>query len=400
MQTETTLIPKRRLVVCCDGTWDSADGGEAASNVIRMARSVKPVAANGAAQIVYYHPGVGTGNGLDKLIGGATGVGLARNVRDAYAFIVNNYVRGDEIFLFGFSRGAFTARAVSGLIETIGLISEHDMGRFHDAWAFYQLPAAEKDRYQAAFDQSFANRIPNVPIRSIGVWDTVGSLGIPANRFLGRLQVCRANYNFLSVKLCPGVEHAFQALAIDEKRTAFAPAVWLRDPSAPPGQVIHQVWFAGVHVDIGGGYAQHGAADLSFLWMAAQVWDLLDLDEANIADELDKSQDYEQGALHESRSLLWRVLGRVLHRQLGTGENEEVHRSVIDRLDFKAADPGAQAGYSPHQQAEIRRMPIAVVSPIEQRFAWSRGEMPVRSLPLFQTTESLCDRIVRFLGGG
>jgi uncharacterized protein (DUF2235 family) len=269
----STQSPPRRLVLCCDGTWNSADGGEAATNVVRMARCVRPTASNGATQIVYYHPGVGTGNGLDRLIGGVTGVGLARNVRDAYAFIVNNYVPGDEIFLFGFSRGAYTARSVSGLIDEIGLLAERDMGGFLDAWAFFRMPDEQKSRHQAAFERRFQGRATNVPIRCIGVWDTVGALGIPANRLLGRLQLCRANYRFLSVKLCPAVEHAFQALAIDERRQAFAPAVWQRDPAAPSSQIVRQVWFAGVHADIGGGYEQHGAADLSFLWMAAQVWE-------------------------------------------------------------------------------------------------------------------------------
>ncbi|MGE5271513.1 MAG: T6SS phospholipase effector Tle1-like catalytic domain-containing protein [Thiohalocapsa sp.] len=291
----------RRLVLCCDGTWDSADGGGAASNVVRMLRSVKATAADGTMQIAYYHPGVGTGNGLDRLIGGATGVGLARNLRDAYAFIVNNYVPGDEIFLFGFSRGAYAARVISGLVDTIGLLRKNDMGRFLDAWAFYRLPDRDRQRRRADFERSFAGRTIGVPIRCIGVWDTVGALGIPANRFLG-MPVCRAAYRFLSVKLCPGVEHAFQALAIDEKRVAFARAVWERDPQAPARQVIRQVWFAGVHADVGGGYAQHSAADLTFLWMAAQIRDLLDLDEANIEGELDKSQEYGHGELHESRS--------------------------------------------------------------------------------------------------
>jgi len=190
----TQQPPPRRLVVCCDGTWNSADGGEAASNVVRMARCVKPTASNGAAQIVYYHPGVGTGNRLDQLIGGTTGVGLARNVRDAYAFIVNNYVAGDEIFLFGFSRGAYTARSISGLIDTIGLLRERDMGGFLDAWAFYRMPEPQKERHRGAFEQRFQGRATNVPIRCIGVWDTVGALGIPPNRVFGRLQVCRAGF--------------------------------------------------------------------------------------------------------------------------------------------------------------------------------------------------------------
>ncbi|HXO02554.1 MAG TPA: DUF2235 domain-containing protein [Stellaceae bacterium] len=383
----------RRLVVCCDGTWNSADGGGAASNVVRMMRSVKPVAASGAAQIVYYHPGVGTGNGLDRLIGGATGVGLARNVRDAYAFIVNNYVPGDEIFLFGFSRGAYTARSISGLIDTIGLLRERDMGRFLDAWAFYRLPEDRKPAHRAEFDRLFPKRRTNVPIRCIGVWDTVGSLGIPPSRLFGRLPVCRSNYRFLSVKLSPAVEHAFHALAIDEKRMAFAPAVWTRSPAAPPTQIIRQVWFAGVHADVGGGYPQHGAADLSFLWMAAQVWDLLDLDPANIADELDTSQTYEQGTLNESLSWFWRLIGRILHRPLNTGVNEAVHSSVIDRLNL--------GNYHPHQKAQIGGMPVAPLGTIEQQFAWSLPQpMVITARPSFALTQGFCDWIVRKLGGG
>ena len=390
----TQQPPPRRLVVCCDGTWNSADGGEAASNVVRMARCVKPTASNGAAQIVYYHPGVGTGNRLDQLIGGTTGVGLARNVRDAYAFIVNNYVAGDEIFLFGFSRGAYTARSISGLIDTIGLLRERDMGGFLDAWAFYRMPEPQKERHRGAFEQRFQGRATNVPIRCIGVWDTVGALGIPPNRVFGRLQVCRANYRFLSVKLCPAVEHAFQALAIDEQRQAFGPAVWQRDPTAPSSQIVRQVWFAGVHSDVGGGYAQHGAADLSFLWMAAQVWELLDLDPDGVQAELDKSQDYDRATLHQSLSGLFRLFGRAVHRRLDTGANEAVHQSVLDRIGTSASPP-----YDPWQKAAISKMTAAPLSPIEQQFAWKVPTPTTRAGRLFPDAEGLCDRVVRWLGG-
>lgn len=401
MQTEGTPSLPRRLVVCCDGTWDSADGGEAASNVVRIARSVKPIAANGMPQIVYYHPGVGTGNGLDKLIGGATGVGLARNVRDAYAFIVNNYVPGDEIFLFGFSRGAYTARSISGLIDTIGLLGERQMGGFLDAWAFYRMSSAEKRQHQAAFDAQFDGRQTDVSIKCIGVWDTVGSLGIPSNRIVGRLPICRANYKFLSVKLCPSVEYAFQALAIDEKRAAFPPSVWDRDPRAPATQVIRQVWFAGVHADIGGGYKEHGAADLSFLWMVAQTWDLLDFDADDIAAELDKSQAYEQATLHESATGIWRNVIGIKHRKLGTGVNEEVHPSAIRRLATKGSGPGGKNPYNPSQKKELEAMPVAALLPIEQKFSWIAPSPPSPNTePLFKQSNSLCDGIVRWLGGG
>src|ERR1700733_4290212 len=108
----------RRLIICCDGTWNQADWqGGTATNVIRIVRAIAPVATapDGTAipQIVYYHPGVGTGNGVDRLLGGGLGLGLSQNVRDAYAFLANNYVPGDEIFLLGFSRGAYTARTLS-----------------------------------------------------------------------------------------------------------------------------------------------------------------------------------------------------------------------------------------------------------------------------------------------
>jgi hypothetical protein len=202
------------------------------------------------------------------------------------------------------------------------------------------------------------------------------------------------------VKLCPGVEHAFQALAIDEKRAAFAPAVWDRDPRAPASQIIRQVWFSGVHADIGGGYKEHGAADLSFLWMAAQVWNLLDLDPVDIAAELDKTQAYQEATLHESLSRLWRILGRTYHRRLGTGVNEEVHSSVINRLNAGGPGPGGQIPYAPYQKAKILQMPVAAISAIEQQFSWGPAVPPTPNPLPFSRTDSLCDRIVRWLGGG
>jgi uncharacterized protein (DUF2235 family) len=110
----------RRLIVCCDGTWNAADAGPSATNVVRMLRCIAPQAEDGTSQIARYNPGVGTGNPLDRMLGGAMGLGLAPAIRDVYAFLVNNYVPGDEIFLFGFSRGAFTARSIAGLIGSIG----------------------------------------------------------------------------------------------------------------------------------------------------------------------------------------------------------------------------------------------------------------------------------------
>jgi hypothetical protein len=394
--TETVQASRpRRLVVCSDGTWNSADRGGSATNVVRMARVIKSVADDGTTQVVHYNPGVGTGNGLDRLIGGGTGVGLSRNVRDAYAFLVNNYLRGDEIFLFGFSRGAYTARSVAGLIDAIGLLPERRMGDFLDAWAYYKLSPKDRERHQRDFEQRFQGRQTDVPIKCLGVWDTVGSLGIPTEGLIGRLHLCRSTYRFLGVELGAHVEHAFQALAIDEKRSAFKPSVWERRKQVAPGaprQTVRQVWFAGVHSDCGGGYPCHGASDLGFLWMAAQVAPLLDLDRDGIVEELDRREVQNQGALHETLNWVWRRIGHVHHRAVNGGLNEAVHRSVIARLD--AGD------YAPTQAAALRSMRIEELSPFEQPFAW-QGKIPWQPLdPLVCRRDSLCDRIVRFLGGG
>ena len=115
----------KNIVVCCDGTWNDSDSAAEFTNVVRIARAIKPIdgrSSPATPQIVYYHSGVGTSDAVDRVMGGAVGLGLSRNVRDAYAFLAANYCEGDEIFLFGFSRGAYTARSVAGIIGWVGLI--------------------------------------------------------------------------------------------------------------------------------------------------------------------------------------------------------------------------------------------------------------------------------------
>ncbi|MFL5285601.1 MAG: T6SS phospholipase effector Tle1-like catalytic domain-containing protein, partial [Rhodopila sp.] len=289
-------MPYRRLVVCCDGTWNAADGGASATNVVRMLRCIARQAEDGTPQIVRYHPGVGTGNPLDHMLGGGLGIGLAPAIRDVYAFLANNYIlaneknQGDEIFLFGFSRGAFTARSIAGLIGAIGLLHPTEMGRFMDAWRWAQLPANQRDIND--LNKCFPRRTRDVPIRCIGVWDTVGALGVPRNRLLKGWHPCAETFRFHDTSRGSHVEHAFQALAIDERREPFEPVLWTAPRNPLEKQVICQVWFAGVHADIGGGYADHGPAAIPFLWMLGQVAPLLALDEDAIRYELDTSEEY------------------------------------------------------------------------------------------------------------
>ena len=226
METSASVVSgrPRRLILCCDGTWNRADAGSSATNVVRMVRCISASAEDGTPQIVRYHAGVGTGNILDKVLGGSFGVGLGSNLRDAYAFLVNNYLPGDEIFLFGFSRGAYTARCLAGLIGVLGMLHPREMGRFAEAWRWYQLPGAERD--PKALDQCFPLRERDVPIRCIGVWDTVGALGVPTNRLTKYWQPCAATYRFYNSTLGNHVKYAFHALAIDERRGPFQPVLW------------------------------------------------------------------------------------------------------------------------------------------------------------------------------
>ena len=208
---------RRRLIVCCDGTWNWPDG-KRETNVVRILRALKPD-DDGIAQIVHYHEGVGTGNFLDRLAGGSTGIGLSASVKACYGFLVDNYEEHDEIFLFGFSRGAFVMRSLAGFIGEIGMLRKREMQRFAEVWNWYWQDKSK--RQSAQLDQLAPDRHRDVDIECIGVWDTVGALGIPGSR------LCAAAFEFHETALGPHVRHAFQALAIDERRGNFQGAVWV-----------------------------------------------------------------------------------------------------------------------------------------------------------------------------
>jgi uncharacterized protein (DUF2235 family) len=249
----------KRLVVCCDGTWKDSDSGDAYTNVSRLAWAIMPADTRGGGsipQIVFYQSGVGSeGDLFNRLAGGGVGLGLSRNVRDAYAFICNNYGEGDEIFLFGFSRGAYTARSVGGLIGYAGLIGKRDLDRFDHLWGGYRL----RDKIDNPDPRPDFKTRQAVRIKAIGVWDTVGSLGVPGNLD----KVFTEFYKFHDTGLGLHIDNAFHALALDERRKAFLPTLWHVDPKAKDdpkarNQVLKQVWFAGVHSNVGGGYDEHG----------------------------------------------------------------------------------------------------------------------------------------------
>ncbi|MGH3940370.1 MAG: DUF2235 domain-containing protein [Pseudonocardiaceae bacterium] len=265
----------RHLVVCCDGTWNTAEE-QSTTNVARLHNALAETDGDGAEQKSYYDTGVGTQGGLlDFLLGGVAGMGLGRNVMDAYQWLTSNYEPGDRVALFGFSRGAYTVRSLAGMVAACGLIdttvldSKTVWRRIEQLYnRRYQLGNRANPRWRNGlrftFDPEHADEIP---VHFIGVWETVGSLGIPD--YLGVLNLLdpRRRYAFHDVNLNPHIACARHALAMDETRTPFSPTLW----EAAPEQNLEQVWFPGSHLDVGGGYPQRGLSDGALQWMIDQA---------------------------------------------------------------------------------------------------------------------------------
>ncbi len=341
----------KRLILCCDGTWNTPDqkrdGRPCPTNVTQIALAVTPH-GGGVAQQVFYQPGVGTAAG-ERLRGGALGWGLSRGVQEVYRFVVDHYEPGDELYFFGFSRGAYMARSTVGLIRNAGILRRENVAQIKRAFALYRDRAVRpRDTESALFRRSFSHEEPS--IRFLGVWDTVGALGIPLTRNPVTAWLNR-RWQFHDVALSRSVEAAYQALAIDEMRRPYAPAVWDQNPDAED-QVLEQVWFAGSHSDVGGGYPDTSLADVTLGWMAdrARASGLV-LDEgaftwpgggaqpsagdaAFVPDPL--------GQLHDSFRGLTRLGGRAL-RSLGarpSGRESVSSTALVRRQQDAAYRPG------------------------------------------------------------
>src|SRR5579862_2395912 len=280
----------KRIVFCCDGTWDTPEND---TNVYRIFKAILTT----HEQVAYYDDGVGSdGTPLEKLAGGALGIGLFGKIKDAYTKIAHAYEDGDEIFIFGFSRGAYTARSLAGMIAVCGLPTLPFGDDFVDtAFGAYRQPPE-----RAAILGSLAKfGMVDAKIKMIGVWDTVGSLGIPA-AFGG----VGPEFQFLDTSLHRDVLNAYHALSIDERRCEFPPTLW-KGPAAP-GQTLEQIWFAGSHCDVGGGYAERGLADITLEWMMGKASALgLEFSPDVWTDGERIGAEYALGILHESWSVLW-----------------------------------------------------------------------------------------------
>ncbi len=329
----------KRIVVCEDGTWnipDRKDGNEVCpSNVAKLTLAVAREDAQGIKQIVHYHPGVGTGK-WDRIRGGAFARGLSEHVQEAYRSVVKEYEPGDEIFLFGFSRGAFTARSTAGLIRNSGVLTPVNIDKVKDAYDLYRSHKSETAPREIEA-RLFRRQYSYEPrIKFIGVWDTVGALGIPEVPWfpIGFERINR-RWAFHDTDLSKFVDNAFQALAIDERRAQFKPALWKQQDGAPEDQVLKQVWFAGVHSNVGGGYIDRGLSDITFLWMKDKAEACgLAFDDAFISENIRSSNHL--GVARDSRVGLYKLplMPGPYERPIGREPkgNESVHPSALDRL--------------------------------------------------------------------
>jgi uncharacterized protein (DUF2235 family) len=254
-------------VLCLDGTWNRAETppGVASSNAAQVARFVR---GDGVPQSVYYQPGLGTASLYDSQVRAYFGWGITDKIRGAYSFLAENWRPGDEIFLFGISRGAFAALTVSRLLGRYGLPPAPRIETWEEIWT------------QWLADQDFARPGWITPrVDFLGAWDTVEALGAPFPGFRGwtgpqvgpRGQLLGAT-----------VARAFHALAFHEQSIAFRPTIW--KAPFPPGARVEQRWFRGTHADICGGFGKPALADVSLAWMLGRAREAgLELDEALLA---------------------------------------------------------------------------------------------------------------------
>jgi uncharacterized protein (DUF2235 family) len=394
----------KRLVLCFDGTWNSLSNPKELTNIVKIANAVSLRDANGIDQVCYYNSGVGSGGPIDSVLGGAFGVGLKSNVQRGLAFLTLNYQNKpgandpDEIYLFGFSRGAYTARALAGVLGVAGIPVIISQSVKH--WDFYRrlakLEAENRGRNKttplykrnakeikllrdALADKNVTLYHPeDINIVCVGVFDTVGAYGVPMGLGLSGISNLFTYWTrgFHSRQVGAGVRVALHAMAIDEMRRPFSPTFWMeklkRDsdedegkeepaassPAPVKAQVVEQMWFAGVHSNVGGGYEQAGLSDLPLAWMISRVKANTGLafDDSELLAEIwpcPASTLYRSGSaapIGRFRSILprpadtlmarvWEGLNIALGRRRRSRRrmNEELHWSVKQRLDWENA---------------------------------------------------------------
>jgi hypothetical protein len=411
----------RRIILLLDGTWNDSDFGPFDTNIVRLrglianssdagdtkapyetvtisdpANMVTKPESNSRSNIVFYERGVGTGTLIDRLFGGTIGLGLDDNIRRAYKFLSFHYKPGDEIFVFGFSRGSYTARSLVGYIASAGLLLSDKCNEENErkAWDFYRTPT--NDRLPGVWHdlEPYVNDRDQLRISCLAVFDTVGALGIPLEVFV---HANRERYEFHDVDLSSITSVNLQAIAIDERRWPFQAALWRKPQFKKFNTVTEQVWFPGAHADVGGGYVkeaergkQASLDSITLDWMLRRlkVWfsdfpikEFLILSPNEDGDRDSHYEDWVNAELHNSRTGVykcypntWRTIANSLipsvdlrKRETSTGYdrhsisiNEMVHISALEKV-YTSLPGSSVRSYAPKNL-------ISVLSRIENTY--------------------------------
>ena len=374
----------RKLVVCMDGTWNKP--GQEDQNVKTQTNVLKlrDALAKLPDQITGYFEGVGA-NPRDKLAGGAFGWGLFDQIKDGYRFLREQFQPGDRIYIFGFSRGAYSARSLSGMVLRCGILKRDANPTFPDlgsdllttqddgnlrtdvvdrVFALYKRAYEDRHRAEvASFKQWYCH---DTAVRFVGVWDTVGSLGIPRGviPFLDKFDEALDEklYAFLDTDLNPRVEAAYHAVAIDEHRKPFVPTLWT-DPKGVPlrvnvaGSSVEQTWFVGAHSNVGGGYADSGLSDIALKWMIERATKnglqsdpaaLAAIQPAALAKRRDSLGEFIDVGKNRFFDWVDRQLTRFVTVNRPIADDSCIHDSVNGRLAAATvAEPDSQSAYQP-----------------------------------------------------
>jgi len=361
----------KRLIVAYDGTWNNPDqednGAPTPTNVFKMHNAMADVGADGVKQLKYYHPGVGGEKQgiVSAVLGGALGVGISRHIKSGYHWLANNYEEGDEIYLYGFSRGAFTTRSLGGMLGRGLLDLRHIASK--EAWVRVDRAFDQGYRIQGSSVEQWAddgwiffNSRKPTPIHFVGVWDTVGALGVPDDLELLNILDDKKAWEFFDTSLGPNVAHARHAIAIDEIRASFTPTLW---SNAVDHTDAKEVWFPGVHSDVGGGYADTDLSHGALKWMIGQSQGV----GLAIRDGvLDSIASNPLGKMHNSyKGLFTKMRSRPRNIPAMVADDQQYHESAIMRQQHSPID------YSPYHPTIVLQVGDSVIVDVHADTRWN-----------------------------
>ncbi|NOY67324.1 MAG: DUF2235 domain-containing protein [Gammaproteobacteria bacterium] len=314
-------MPKN-IIVLSDGTGQKGGQGDN-TNIYKL---FNMLLKQPPEQVVFYDEGIGTGT--RKFISLLTGLGFSKNIQDGYRFIIDNYEEGDQIYLFGFSRGAATVRSLSSFMHYFGVLPKSSPELIPKAYKLYKTKDKDERKSKAS---AFKKKYQSVPVKIVflGCYDTVAALGLPVPvlcELIDKIPAFRHKFHDFLLSEC--VENAYQALAIDDERKEFHPILW--DTEMKDYQSIKQVWFCGMHTDVGGGYPEQELSDIPLDWMVQQAE----------AHGLKINSDYNvkinediNGTMHNSRGTFFSKLYKKEQRSWDNKRTDSpiIHDSVLKR---------------------------------------------------------------------